>query len=387
MRKKPETRVTTLGRDPHANFGIVNPPVYHASTVLYPSLAELRAHRQPVTYGRRGTPTTFALQEAIADLEGGHRTVLTPSGLSACTTALLSYVEAGDHILVTDSVYAPTRAFCDGHLKRMGVDTEYFDPRIGGGIATLLRENTRLVFTESPGSLTFEVQDIPAIAAAAHAAGALVIIDNTWGTPLYFRPFEHGCDVSVQACTKYVVGHSDAMLGSVTASEDAWERLHRTHGQIGLCAGPDDVYLGLRGLRTLATRLRQHEATGLALARYLEARDDVVRVLHPALESHPDHALWKRDFEGACGLFAFEVEAADDAVLAAFFDTLELYGMGYSWGGFESLAIPAEPRANRTAVAWDSPHQLVRIHAGLEDPDDLIADIGHALDRLAEARA
>ncbi|MCF8470981.1 MAG: cystathionine beta-lyase [Parvibaculum sp.] len=385
MKKKQDTLIVSTGRDPEANFGIVNPPVYHASTVLYPTLEAVNARTQPVTYGRRGTPTSFALQEAVAALEGGYRSLLLPSGLAAVTTALLAHLKTGDHILITDSVYAPTRHFCDTMLEDLGIEVEYYDPRIGAGIEKLIRPETTVVFTEAPGSVTFEVQDIPAIAAAAHRAGATVMMDNTWASPLYYKPFEHGVDVSIQAATKYLCGHSDVMMGTITTTEAAWARTLAGHGAIGMCAAPDDVYLVLRGIRTLSVRLARHMETGLTLARWLEARPDVERVIHPALPSHPDHAIWKRDFTGASGLFSIELKPCSETALAAFLDHLDLFGMGYSWGGFESLIIPQYPEKIRTATQWTAPGPLLRLHAGLEDPDDLIADLDAGFARLHDA--
>lgn len=382
---KQDTLIVTTGRNPEENFGIVNPPVYHASTVLYPTLHTVKTRGQPVTYGRRGTPTTFALQEAIAELEGGFRSVITSSGLSAVTTALLAHLKAGDHLLVVDSVYEPSRHFCDTVLTRYGVDVEYYDPRIGAGISSLLRENTAVVFTESPGSVTFEVQDLPAIAEAAHKRGAVVMIDNTWASPLYFKPFEHGADVSIQAVTKYLCGHSDVMMGAITTTEEAWKPTLDGHGAIGQCVAPDDVYLVLRGIRTLSVRLERHMATGLRLAEWLATRPEVTRVIHPALPSHPDHAIWKRDFTGASGLFSIELAPCPEKAVAAFLDDLELFGMGYSWGGFESLIIPQYPAKIRSATKWDAKGQILRIHAGLEDVDDLIADLDAGFARLRAA--
>ena len=303
MRKRPPgqkdaTRLAHAGRDPQRFHGFVNPPIYRGSTVLFPNVASLETNDQEFTYGRVGTPTVRALEGAIAELEGGHATVLTPSGLSAIATTLLAFVSAGDHILVTDSVYRPARRFCDGLLRRLGVATTYYDPLIGAEIAGLIQNNTRVVFAESPGSQTFEVQDIPAIAAAAHRAGAVMVLDNTWATPLFFKPFSKGVDVSIQAATKYIVGHADAMLGAITASETVWPRIARAHEDLGLCTGPEDVYLGLRGLRSLGVRLERHQRSALALAEWLAGRPEVARVLHPALPGDAGHALWQRDFTG-----------------------------------------------------------------------------------------
>lgn len=386
-KKKQDTVIVAAGRDPEANFGIVNPPVYHASTVLYPTLEAVKARAQPVTYGRRGTPTTFALQDAIAELEGGYKTALTSSGLSAVTTALLAYLKAGDHLLMVDSVYQPSRHFCDTVLVRYGVDVEYYDPLIGGGIERLIRPETKVVFTESPGSVTFEVQDIPAIAEVAHRSGITVMLDNTWASPLYFKPFEHGVDVSIQAATKYLCGHSDVMMGAITTTEVAWKELLDTHGAIGQCVAPDDVYLVLRGIRTLSTRLERHMKSGIALAQWLAKRPEVKRVLHPALPGDPGHEIWKRDFTGACGLFSVELTPCPEKALAAFLDGLDLFGMGYSWGGFESLVIPQYPKKMRTATEWNAEGQILRFHAGLEDIDDLVADLEAGFARLQAAES
>lgn len=385
MKKKQDTLIVNAGRDAEANFGIINPPVYHASTILYSTLDAVRTRNQPFTYGRRGTPTSRALQDAIAEIEGGYRTLLTPSGLSAVTTTLLAHLKAGDHLLMTDSVYEPSRQFCERILRRYGIDVEYYDPCIGSGIAALLKPNTAVVFTETPGSITFEVQDIPAIAAAAHKAGATVILDNTWASPLYFKPFEHGVDISIQAVTKYLCGHSDVMMGAITTTEAAWRDTLAGHGALGICAAPDDIYLVLRGIRTLSVRLARHMETGLTLARWLEQRPEVARVIHPALPSHPCHDLWKRDFTGASGLFSIELKPASETALAALLDGLELFGMGYSWGGFESLIIPQDPTKIRTATRWEAQGPMLRLHAGLEDPSDLIADLDAGLARLRAA--
>jgi cysteine-S-conjugate beta-lyase len=380
------TRLAHAGREPQRYHGFVNPPVFRGSTVLYPSLASLDANDQEFSYGRLGTPTTKALAQAIAELEGGHATALTPSGLAAIAATLIALVSAGDHILVADSVYRPTRRFCDQTLKRFGVETTYYDPLAGGAIAALMRDNTKVVFTESPGSQTFEVQDIPAIATAAHAAGALVVLDNTWATPLYFKPFAHGVDVSIQAATKYIVGHADAMLGAITATKAVWPRITRAHEELGLCPGPEDAYLGLRGLRSLGVRLERHQASGLELARWLQVQPEVARVIHPGLLGDQGHGLWQRDFTGASGLFSIVLKGASKTALAAMLDGLELFGMGYSWGGFESLILPFDPRPYRTATRWTDKGPALRLHAGLEDVDDLKADLAAGFARLAAAQ-
>jgi len=392
---KDDTLIVARGRDPEANFGVVNPPVYHASTIVYPTLARLEEITQgppawdQVRYGRMGTPTTFALEAAVSELEGGHGAVAVSSGLAAVTTALLACLKAGDHALIVDSAYGPTRKFCDEMLRRLGVAVEYYDPLIGGGIAGLMRENTRVVFAESPGSLTFEVQDVPAIAAAAHARGAVLLHDNTWGTPYFFKSFAHGIDVSIHAGTKYIVGHSDAMLGViVTRDAESFDRVKRTAVMLGQCAGPDDVYLGLRGFRTLSARLKQHQESALVVARWLQERPDVAQVRHPALPGDPGHDLWRRDFGGASGLFSFVLaKPYPKAALAAMLDHMELFAMGYSWGGYESLVVPADPAKLRSATTWSAPGPLLRLHIGLEDPEDLIADLAAGLGRLEAAAA
>jgi cystathionine beta-lyase len=382
-KQKAETRLAHAGREPSRFHGFVNTPIYRGSTVLFPTLASLESNAQDFTYGRLGTPTVKALEEAIAELEGGARTLLAPSGLSAIATALLAFVVAGDEVLVSDSVYRPTRRFCDHVLKRLGVKTTFYDPLIGAGIKKLLGDKTKVVFAESPGSQTFEVQDIPAIAKAAHEAGAVLIMDNTWATPLYFAPFRHGVDVSIQAATKYIVGHADAMLGAITASEKTARAVEKTYEDLGLCPGPEDAYLGLRGLRTLGVRLARHQQSALELARWLKARPEVDRVLHPGLPSDPGHALWARDFTGASGLFAFILKPTSHAALAAMLDGLSLFGMGYSWGGFESLILPFDPRDYRTATTWAAAGPAIRLHVGLEDVEDLKADLEAGFARLA----
>jgi cysteine-S-conjugate beta-lyase len=387
--QRPDTRVVTAGRDPAAYHGFVNPPVYHASTVLYPSAEDFLTHRARYQYGRRGTPTTEALELAIQELEGPQcaGVSLLPSGLAAVSAALLSVVHAGDHILVTDSAYGPTRIFCDQILTRLGVTTTYYDPLISGAIAELIQANTRAVFLESPGSLSFEMQDVPAIAAAAHARGAVVLMDNTWATPLYFRALDFGVDLSIHAGTKYFGGHSDVMLGTVAANGNTVASLKSFVRFNGLCVGPDDVYLGTRGLRTLAVRLERHHESGLAVARWLEQRPEVLRMLHPAMPSHPGHALWKRDFTGAPGLFSMVFKPVPQKAVYAFLDTLELFGIGASWGGYESLAIPFDCTNIRTAARWAPGGPTVRFHIGLEAVEDLIADLEHGFAALADARA
>ncbi|MBC8012877.1 MAG: cystathionine beta-lyase [Methyloceanibacter sp.] len=381
-KQKDLTRLAHAGREPARQHGFVNTPIYRGSTVLFPTVAALEANDQDFTYGRLGTPTVKALEDAIAEIEGGHRTLLTPSGLSAIATALIAFVAAGDEVLVSDSVYRPTRRFCDHVLKRLGVKTIYYDPLIGGAIEGLITKKTRVVFAESPGSQTFEVQDVPAIAKAAHAAGAVVMLDNTWATPLYFKPFNHGADVSIQAATKYIVGHADAMLGAITATEQVSAAVSKAHEDLGLCPGPEDVYLGLRGLRSLGVRLERHQRSGLELARWLAERAEVARVLHPALPSDPGHALWSRDFTGASGLFSIVLKPVPQARLAAMLDGLSLFGMGYSWGGFESLILPFDPAAYRTATTWQAEGPALRLHIGLEDVEDLKADLEAGFARL-----
>ncbi|MEO1090707.1 MAG: cystathionine beta-lyase [Pseudomonadota bacterium] len=379
------TRLVTGGRDHPDEPHLVNPAVCRGSTVLFPTLHDLE-NRQPrgqMSYGRNGTPTTFALERAFAELEGADGCAVAASGKAAVVIALTALVKAGDHILVTDNAYSPTRAYCDRVLSRFGVETTYFDPTVGGEIARSFRPNTRLVMTESPGSQTFEVQDVPAIAAAAKAAGALTLLDNTWATPLFFRPYDHGVDVTIHAATKYVVGHSDAMMGLITWKGEVGARVEAGVLDFGAPAGPDDCYLALRGLRTMSVRLRQHEAAALEIARWLEQRPEVVRVLHPALPSCPGHELFRRDFKGSSGLFSVVVQPTDKAAIAAMLDHMELFGMGFSWGGYESLMIPAQPK--RTAVPWTEPGSILRLHIGLEAVDDLIRDLEAGFARFRAA--
>jgi len=374
------TLATRVGRMSRQHYGVVNTPVYRASTILYENLAKLEAADAPYLYGRLGTPTLRSLEVAATALEGGSRTVLCPSGLSAITTAILSVCGDGDHLLVTDSCYGPTRSFCDKALQRFGVETSYYDPTVAGGIARLFRPNTRAVFCESPGSLTFEIQDVPAIAEVAHARGASVLLDNTWATPFYFDAIGHGVDISIQAVTKYVGGHADVMLGYVTANESHAARIVDIHEQLGLCASGDDCFLALRGLRTLSVRLARHQHTALNLARWLGAQPEVTRVLHPALEDDPGHAIWRRDFTGASGLFGVVLKPAAMDRLHAFFDGLSIFGLGFSWGGYESLIVPAHIRRTASSFVADGP--VLRVHAGLEDSDDLLDDLERGFWRL-----
>src|SRR5450432_1365744 len=372
-----ETTLVTAGRDTKAQKGFVNPPVVHGSTVLYPTAEDLHAHRGEFQYGRRGTPTTKALQEALMALEGPQcaGVGIAPSGLSAITTTLLAVLKAGDHLLVCGNAYRPTRNFCNGLLARYAVATGYFDPLIGAGVGQLFKPNTRAILVEAPGSQSFEMPDIPAIAAVAHDRGALVMDDNTWATPLYHRSLEQGVDISMQAATKYIGGHSDIMFGTISANARAWPQIAEAIQLLGVCAGPDDVFLAIRGMRTLAVRLAQHHRSGLEMARWLASRPEVVRVLHPALESDPGHAIWQRDFSGASGLFSIVLKPASQKAVDALLDSVELFGMGYSWGGFESLIIPFDCAPYRTATAWAPGGPALRLHIGLENVGDLKADL------------
>jgi len=377
------TEVVLAGRDPSEQHGFVNTPIYRGSTVLSPTVADFVGKKGRYLYGRRGTPTTDALAQAITRLEGGAGTALVSSGLSAITTALMSVVRSGDHVLVADAVYGPTRNFCDTLLSGFGAEVTYYDPLLGAKIADLFRPNTRAVFLESPGSLSFEMQDVPAIAEIARARGAAVLMDNTWATPLFFRAHDFGVDLSIQAGTKYLGGHADANLGTISATEQYWPQVKETTGSLGLNPGPEDAFLMMRGLRTLSVRLDRHMESGLKVAHWLEGRPEVLRVLHPALSSHPQHALWKRDFTGACGLFSVVLKPKPQAAVNAFIDALELFGIGASWGGYESLIIPFDCTKLRTATPWKPGGPTVRLHIGLEDPDDLIADLEQGLQRLS----
>jgi cystathionine beta-lyase len=388
---KRSTKLAHRGRRAAVSPRTVNLPVARASTVVFESMADMESVQRRFdadevvpTYGIANMPLRAAFEELMVEIEGGHRACTYPSGLAALAAAIMAAVSAGDHLLVTDAVYGPTRRFCDRTLARFGVETTYYDPLAGEGIAELMRPNTRAVYLESPGSLTFEVQDFPAIARVARGRGAAVIHDNTWATGLFFPSFEHGADLVIQAATKYPGGHSDVLLGAVVANERWWPRLRDVSRDLGQTASPDDLFLALRGLRTLDVRLRQHQASALEIARALESHPAVRRVLHPALPSDPGHALWKRDFRGATGLFALELEPAPRERVAEFIDALELFSLGYSWGGFESLVVPAHVQHARTVRRWTG-GPLVRLQIGLEDPADLLADLQRGLQRLRPA--
>jgi cysteine-S-conjugate beta-lyase len=382
---KQETRVVRAGRDKGYFKGCVNPPVYHVSTVLHDNLASFLSVTKPeqgrMIYGRWGTPTSFTLTDALAELEGGEGCALFPSGAAAIAASLLAFVQPGDHLLIPDNVYGSTRRICDDLLPRFQVETTYYDPAIGAGIAALIMPKTKIVYVEAPGSLTMEMQDVPAITKAAKAAGAITMMDNTWATPLYFRPFDHGVDVSITAGTKYIVGHSDAMVGSVTATAKAWPAISKISNLLGQCIGPDDAYLAQRGLRTLAVRLARHQESALKVAQWFEQQPEVERVLYPALPSDPGHALWKRDFAGASGLLAVVFRPVEMKKIEAMADGLKLFGIGASWGGFESLVCPTG-RAVRTATKLDPTRPILRFHIGLEDVGDLTADLRAGFDRM-----
>lgn len=390
---RPATKLVQGGRrpewtgDPRLGGGVVNPPVWRASTILYDSIADLKARghatHDKLYYGRRGTPTVWALADALTDLEpGGEGTLLYPSGVAANSAGLLALLSPGNHLLMVDSAYEPTRAFCNGMLARMGVRTTYYDPLIGTGIADLITPETKLIFLESPGSLTFEVQDVPAITAIARTRGVLTMLDNTWATPLLFPALAHGVDVTMMSLTKYAGGHSDVMMGSLTSTRAVWPKLRSATYQLGHAVSPDDCAMVLRGLRTLDVRMARHGANGLAVANWLAGRPEVGRVLHPARPDDPGHAIWTRDFRGTSGLFGFTLKGVDEAARTRFVDALEHFGIGFSWGGYESLVVPSDPAAIRTAVAWTDPDPLVRLSIGLEDPADLIADLERGLAAL-----
>jgi len=388
---KKDTKAVRAGLNKKRNAGAVNTPVVRTSTVIFENTAAMRAadvafkkREKTLYYGRRGTPTHWTLQEAVSELAGAEDTVLAPSGLGACTLAILGSVKAGDHVLMTDSAYEPTRTFCNGLLKNLGVETTYYDPLIGAGIANLLRPNTTLVFCESPGSMTFEIQDIPAIAAAAHKQGARVAVDNTWATPLFCQPLALGADLSIEAGTKYIVGHSDVLIGTISGSGDAIASVHKAAGALGIAVSPDDAYVATRGLRTLAVRLARHQENALKVARWLQGHP-AARVLYPALPEDPGHALWRRDFTGASGLLGVVFKQTSEQAVTAMIDGMALFPLGFSWGGFESLIAPANPSSARTAKPWTEAQPGIRLHIGLEDPDDLIADLEAGFERLEKA--
>ncbi|MDR3461647.1 MAG: cystathionine beta-lyase [Beijerinckiaceae bacterium] len=379
------TRLAAAGRNPAEQFGFVNTPVYRGSTVLFPTYADLMARTGRFSYGTHGTPTTQSLESAWSELAGAETTVLTPTGLAAITVALLSAVKAGDHILVADTVYRPTRTFCNTVLKRLGVETTYYDPMIGGAVADLARPNTSVLFLEAPGSQSFEVPDLPALIAVARDKGLCSILDNTWATPLFYPPHAAGVDIAVEAGTKYLSGHSDLLLGLTSANAEWAGRLRATFDAFAICAGPEDVFLGLRGLRTLDLRLREAERQGLAMAHWLAARPEVAKVLHPAFASCPGHEFWKRDFLGSSGLFSIILKPCPETALAAFLDGLALFGMGYSWGGYESLVIPFDCASYRSATRWAPGGPALRFSIGLEDAGDLQADLDAGFARLRQA--
>jgi cystathionine beta-lyase len=389
--KKPATQIVQGGRKKEWSGAVVNPPVWRASTILYDNVAALRAGNTTnedgkFFYGRRGTPTQWSLADALTEMEpGAAGTMLYGSGVAALTMALLSVLKPGDQLLMTDSAYDPTRIFCDGFLKDWGVETVYYDPLIGGGIEALVTGRTRAIFIENPGSLTFEVQDVPAIVAVAKAHGLKTIIDNTWATSLYLKPLSMGVDLSILACTKYIVGHSDVMAGSVTANKTSWAALRRTSQALGQCLGPDDAYLASRGLRTLDVRMQRHQESALRIAQWLGDQPQVAKVLHPGLPDCPGHELWKRDFSGSSGLFSIVLKGGDEAARAALIDGLAHFGIGFSWGGYESLIIPVDPERIRTATVWNPEGVALRLQIGLEDVDDLIADLAAGLERFSTA--
>lgn len=379
---QPTTKLVHLGRDTKEAKGFVNPPLYKGSTVLFPTVKSLTEGGYGYWYGRKGSPTYESLEAALNELEHSDDTILTPSGLSAITTALLALLKTGDHLLVTDSVYQPTRNFCDTTLKALGIEVTYYDPRVGAGIKDLIKENTKLIFLESPGSQSFEIQDIPAIVEAAQKASLLTLIDNTWATPLFLTPLTLGVDVSIHSGTKYFIGHADAMIGTVSSNGETAQKIRQMAYSLGLCAGPDDVQLALRGLRTLGVRLAHHERAAIEFASWLEERPEVECVLHPALPSHPDHDIFKRDFKGSSGLFTAIFKPVEQKKIEAMLDGLELFAMGWSWGGYESLALPFNPASYRTATNWNYKGQAIRFHIGHENMDDLKTDFTAGLERL-----
>lgn len=372
------TKLAHLGNHPSDYHGFINPPVVHASTVLFPDYETMKNRDQKYTYGTHGTPTTDALVEAIDHLEGSAGTIIVPSGLAAVSVPMLAFAISGDHCLIVDSIYGPTRAFADNMLTRLGIEVEYFDPSIGSGFADLLRDNTGMVVLEAPGSNTFEMLDVAAISSAAHQADAVVMQDNTWATPLFFKPLDHGVDISIHALTKYPGGHSDLVMGSVSSNEKHWKTLSDAQSQMGICAQGDDCYKVLRGMRTMALRLAHHEKSAIQVASWLSIQKQVARVLHPALPDDPGYAIWKRDFSGSSGLFAFVLKDATDSQVGEFLNKLKFFGMGYSWGGYESLAVSVYT-GDRTIAHGPEDGRLIRLQIGLEDTRDLIQDLDIAL--------
>lgn len=385
---KVATRIIHAGRQKRWAGYSVNVPVVRASTVVFDNMAELKhavRHRgeQVPYYGRRGTQTHFAFSDAVCALEGGSGCALYPSGAAAIAGALLAFLQQGDHLLMVDAVYEPTRAFCDKVLKSLGITTTYYDPLIGAGIAALIQPNTKVIYLESPCSLTMEVQDVPAICQVARSQGIVTMLDNTWASPVLCRPFELGVDVSIQAATKYICGHSDVMLGTASANAQHWPQLREHSYLMGYCASADDVYLAARGLRTLGVRLAQHDANARQVLAFVQQQPEVAAVLHPALPEHPGHAQFMRDFSGANGLFSFVLKQGDAQSVAAFVEGMQHFKMGFSWGGYESLVIAnTDVQALRSATTWRYQGPLIRLHIGLEDPEDLITDLQAAFARL-----
>jgi cystathionine beta-lyase len=383
-----DTKIINAGRKDKWTKGVVNPAVQRASTVIFNSVAEMKhaaANKtdQVLFYGRRGTSTSFAFSDAMVALEGGAGCALYPSGTAAITNAILSFIETGDHLLMVDTAYEPTRDFCDKILKKLGIETTYYDPLIGTDIESLIQDNTKIIFLESPGSLSMEVQNVPAIAEVAHKHDCIVMLDNTWGAAVNFQPFEYGVDISVQAATKYIVGHSDVMLGTATATEKFWPQLRENSYIMGQCTSPDDLYLALRGIRTLGVRMKQHQENALKIAHWLAKRDEVETILHPAFESCPGHEFFKRDFNGSNGLFSFVLNRGSQAALTALLDGMQHFKMGYSWGGFESLILGVTSvQSMRTVTKWPYDNPLIRLHIGLEDVDDLIEDLNKGFERF-----
>ncbi|MBT6036977.1 MAG: cystathionine beta-lyase [Kordiimonadaceae bacterium] len=388
---KKDTKIVHAGRDKKWTGQAVNPPVYHVSTILHDSVADLKYALKNFKnkiwyYGRRGTPTHYAFREAMTELEGGHDCLIYPSGLAAINAALLSFLSSGDHLLMVDTAYGPTRVLCNKVLTRMGIEVTYYDPLIGSGIETLLQENTKVIFTESPGSVTMDIQDIPAISKVARANDIILMLDNTYGNLINFDPYAHGVDISIQAATKYIVGHSDAMLGTITASKKYWSKLYDNSFFMGYTAAPDDINLAMRGIRTIKPRIKQHEQSALKIANWLKARDEVDLILHPAFPDCPGHEIWKRDFNGSNGLFSFTLKAGNEEALTALLDNLKLFKMGFSWGGFESLVMSFyNLKKERDMPNWDDYGLLIRLHVGLEDADDLIDDLTQGFEHFNKA--